>query len=185
MTPVTVQYYKHPRTLHWRHDMLRLGEDDHGVWLGAPLGSTVQKGDDPPMNMRRSFVQLIPERAWWTALFNDPLHTRIAVYIDIVADISWPTPDRVEMVDLDLDVIALTDGAVYIEDEDEFEEHQVSLGYPPRTVAMARATAARLALELEQRVSPFDGVADQWLSRLVDDAPGRSLPGRDRGADLS
>ena len=30
----TVQFFKSPDRLHWRHDMVRLGEDEHGVWVG-------------------------------------------------------------------------------------------------------------------------------------------------------
>jgi hypothetical protein len=34
MSPFTVQFFKYPDRLHWRHDMVRLGEDAHGVWVG-------------------------------------------------------------------------------------------------------------------------------------------------------
>ena len=35
------------------------------------------------------------------------------------------------MVDLDLDVIRMRDGRIILDDEDEFEEHQVRYAYPP------------------------------------------------------
>ena len=38
MLPFTVQFYKYPDRLHWRHDMVRLGEDRHGVWVGLRSG---------------------------------------------------------------------------------------------------------------------------------------------------
>ena len=45
--------------------------------------------------------------------------------------------------DLDLDVIRTGDGTVFVDDEDEFAEHRVSLAYPERWVDQARVTAAR------------------------------------------
>lgn len=159
-----VQYYKYPRTLHWRHELLRLGEDEHGVWLGGPTGTRVQKGEEEPINYPRAFVQLVTPRAWWTALFNQG--HRIDVYVDITTAANWPLPDRVEMIDLDLDVIRLRDGTVYVDDEDEFEDHRVRLAYPPRMADSARATAAEVTLALEKWAPPFDGSASRWLEMV-------------------
>lgn len=162
---VTVQYYKYPRTLHWRHDLVHLGEDAHGVWLGAPLGTVVQRGQEPALTMDRLFVQLVPPDRWWTAIFNQGFRTD--VYVDITTVATWPAADRVEMVDLDLDVIRLRDGTVYVDDEDEFDQHRVELGYPPRMVDSARGAAARVALDLERSAPPFDGSAGPWLNELT------------------
>lgn len=164
---VTVQYFKYPRTLHWRHDLVHLGEDAHGVWLGAAPGTVVQKGYESPVTMDGPFVQLIPPAQWWTAIFNDPAHPRIAVYVDIVTVPQWVTSGRVEMIDLDLDVIRTNDGTVYVDDEDEFEEHRVSLDYPAHMVDSARAAAARLVLAVEGSDPPFDGTAERWLRKVI------------------
>lgn len=45
------------------------------------------------------------------------------------------------MVDLDLDVILTREGHLFLDDEDEFEQHQVELGYPPDVVALAERTS--------------------------------------------
>ena len=168
---VTVQYYKYPRTLHWRHDMIRLGEDSHGVWLGGRPGSVAQRGEEPAITIRQSFVKLIPSSAWWTAIFNDPIEPRVAVYVDITTLPTWVAPDRVEMVDLDLDVIRQRDGVVYVDDEDEFEEHRVSLGYPPRLIDSARAVTARMVMDLENARPPFDGTSESWMERVAQTSP--------------
>jgi uncharacterized protein len=162
---VIVQYYKYPRHRHWRHEMVRLGEDEHGVWLGAPVGTRIQKGDEPSKAWDTPFVQLIAPDRWWTAIFNHG--HRVETYVDVTTVASWPSEDRVEMVDLDLDVIRLEDGTVYIDDEDEFEEHRISLAYPPRMADTARSTAARLVLDLERGAAPFDGSADRWLQLVA------------------
>jgi len=115
--------------------------------------------------MERGFVQLIPREQWWTAIFNASGH-RIPIYIDITTVPEWVRPDLVEMVDLDLDVVRREDGRVYLLDEDEFEEHRISLGYDARTVDTARGTAARLVLAVEAEQPPFDGTAAVWLPEL-------------------
>lgn len=165
--PVTVQYSKYPDTLHWRHELIYLGQNDHGIWLGAPVGATVQRGDEPPRTMTRHFVQLVAPGVWWSALFNGPNPDHIDVYVDVTTPAAWPSPNRVEMIDLDLDVVRRTDGSVYVDDEDEFDEHRVSLGYPPALVDRARTVAARLVIALEQRRPPFDLAAVPWLEMVA------------------
>lgn len=164
-SPVTVRYFKHPRTPHWRHPTIRLGEDVHGVWLGAPAGTHVQRGDEPPVELAHAWVQLIPRDAWWVAIFNGADH-RIPIYVDITTVPTWVGPDRVEMVDLDLDVVARNDGSVYLDDEDEFEEHRVALGYSQRMIDAARGTAARILIAVEAGRPPFDDTALAWIERL-------------------
>lgn len=164
---VTVQYLKYPDSVHWRHDLIRLGEDRHGVWLGARVGSTVQRGHETPITMRRAFVQVISPGRWWTAIFNGPGDHDMDVYVDVVTPAEWRRPDLVEMVDLDLDVIRKNDGTVYVDDEDEFEQHRVTLSYPDHMADTARSTAARVVLQIEQASPPFDSSPDRWLDQVI------------------
>src|SRR5690606_41957239 len=107
-----VQYYAHPRTGHWRHEMIRLGEHAHGVWLGATRGTIVQRGDEEPVSLTRAFVQLIAPDRWWSAIFNHD-HA-IEGYVDVTTVAEWVSAGRVEMVDLDLDVIRRQGGTVCV-----------------------------------------------------------------------
>jgi predicted RNA-binding protein associated with RNAse of E/G family len=71
-------------------------------------------------------------------------------------------------VDLDLDVIERFDGAVFVDDEDEFALHQVSYGYPPEVVAAAQAECARVDAELRAGAAQFaEPLASAWRSRLA------------------
>jgi hypothetical protein len=165
--PVPVQYFKDPQSPHWRHEMFWLGEDAHGTWLAGGVGTVVQRGAEPAQRLTRAFVQLIPSGRWWTALFNGPGDHDMPVYVDITTVARWPSPDRVQLIDLDLDVVQRGDGSVYVDDEDEFEEHRTALGYPPLFVDSARAAAARLVLDLEGGAPPFDGTGRQWLVKVI------------------
>lgn len=141
--------------------MARIGEDEHGVWLWAPAGGRAQRGDEPPKRTAHSFAKLIPRDEWFTAIWNAA--GKYEVYIDVGTPPVW-TDDRVEMIDLDLDVVRYRDdGSVGVLDEDEFLEHQTTLRYPPDIVDRARATAAMLAVAVEQRREPFGEVGTAWL----------------------
>lgn len=164
MDPVIIQYFKHPDQLHWRHETVRLGEDEHGVWMGAHKGATLQRGTEPEMEAPWGFVQLIAPGQWWTLIANEP--DRVRFYIDIITPAVWQSERLVTMTDLDLDVVQLTDGDVYVDDEDEFEEHRVHLAYPEEWVNQARDTASRMQERLEAREEPFRSVADRWLDQV-------------------
>ncbi len=169
MSAVTVQYFKHPDTLHWRHEMFHLGEDEFGVWLGAKQGATLQRGLEPAYEAPWHFVQLIQPGAWWTLIANDPQLIRF--YIDVITPPVWQSDELVTMTDLDLDVVLEVGGSVYIDDEDEFAEHQHTLGYPEAWIAKAPEIAAEMADRLRRSDEPFNAVAEQWLAQLIEDKP--------------
>ncbi|MPZ51942.1 MAG: DUF402 domain-containing protein [Acidimicrobiia bacterium] len=151
---VTVQFLKYDGTIHWRHEVVELGTDSHGRWLGGPRGSTTQRGDEPEIAWETAVVLLIPTGKWWTAFFDEG--GKYQIYIDITAGAEWVAPDRVEMVDLDLDVVRYPDGLVALLDEDEFVDHSAAMGYPPSIIDGARSTAAELVIALEGGRAPFD-----------------------------
>ena len=164
--PVTVQYFKYPRELHWRHDVVRLGEDGYGVWLGGVAGSTIQRGYEPPTESRDPFVQLIPSDAWWVLIYNgDRPKTRY--YVDIVTPPEWVDGSRVEMIDLDLDVVRYQDGSVAVLDEDEFEQHRVDRNYPAEIVERVRATTEEIASALQDGAEPFGTAPERWMKHLL------------------
>lgn len=166
MYPVTLQFYKYPDTPHWRHDLTYLGEDALGVWLGAPIGTIIQRGTEAPMSWHHPFVQLIQSDRPWIPIFNvDP--DRTAIYVDITTVPTRPQPDRFEAVDIDLDVVQLIDGSIEILDEDEFAVHRLELGYPAWMVDQARAAAAEVAVAIETLRTPFDGSHLPWFERLA------------------
>jgi protein associated with RNAse G/E len=167
VTDVVVQYWKHPRTPHWRQPMRRVGEDEHGIWLGMDEGALFQKGDEEPVPSPTPMVQLVAPGAWWTLLYNGPRH-RYPVYVDVIAPATWATDARVEMVDLDLDVVQLPDGTVAVLDEDEFERHREELAYPELWVAGAERAAGEVAAMLRGGAEPFADRMRAWHDHLVE-----------------
>ncbi|NUO61376.1 MAG: DUF402 domain-containing protein [Hamadaea sp.] len=168
MAEVWLAYTKYDGSLHWHQKARRLGEDEHGVWLGGTKGTVVRKGhDDVVTEAAWAHVVLIPHNAWWTAAFNGP-GARNEIYCDIATPAIWPHPGEVTMVDLDLDVLRMKDGRVLLDDADEFAEHQVRYAYPPDVVANAEASARWLLDAVRDRRGPFGGAHLPYL-KLVSD----------------
>ena len=163
----TVQYFKYPETPHWRHEMVQLGADEFGVWLGAGVGAEIQKGAEAPRTMTYPFVQLISPESWWTLIYNGDGHPRLSHYVDIVTPAVWVDESLVTMIDVDLDVVMEHSG-LRIDDEDEFLEHQKTLGYPPWLIDRTRVAAAEVFLAMEAEDAPFFGPSEYWLNRLIE-----------------
>lgn len=163
---VRVVYTKYDGRLHWHHSMHYLGEDEHGIWLGAHAGLSSQRGSEPPIVLEQPHVLLIPPEQWWTAVFNgEPGSTEI--YADITTPPQWPHPEEVTMVDLDLDVVRLRpDRQVLILDEDEFADHQVRYRYPAEVITAAEQAAAWLCKTIKADAEPFAGAFRPWLQQV-------------------
>jgi uncharacterized protein len=165
---VHVRFTKWDGSLHWHFDMTRLGEDEHGVWLGAPQNTPVQRAAEPPI-MSPAFALLVVENVYWTATFNTPAWQgpfAYDVYVDVCTPPRW-LDGEVTAIDLDLDVARGFEGRVEIRDEDEFEQHRIRFGYPDEIVAEARAAAVAARRALEAGAEPFATVGDRWLEQAV------------------
>ncbi|MEU5860631.1 MULTISPECIES: DUF402 domain-containing protein [unclassified Nonomuraea] len=164
MSDVRVVFRKYGGALHWNHPGKVLGEDQHGVWVAVPGGTVARKGDGPAITWDTHAIMLFPRDAWWTASFNAAPH-RTEVYVDVTTVPEW-RDDEVTMLDLDLDVIRKRDGRLILDDEDEFAEHQVVLGYPPELIAAAEESARWLMDAVGARRGPFGGAHLGWLAMM-------------------
>lgn len=165
MRPVTVQFLKNPDVLHWGFEAQWLGEDEWGDWIAVPTGTKRWKGEIPVRPSRADAVFCLPRRGWWHLHYNGSA-TESSHFVDIVTPPVWVSSNRYEMIDLDLDVVRNQDGSVGVEDEDEFEIHQVKYAYSEEMIAGAVAETARIVEMLQTRQEPFFDVADAWLARL-------------------
>lgn len=192
-TPVHVDFRKWGGTLHWQESAVWLGQDEFGSWLFVPAGSHAWR---PGASFDcTEGIRLVPD-APWVAMVNepppgptDPARSPIETYVDLTTVPRWHDTEeglRVEAVDLDLDVIRRFNGAVFIDDEDEFAEHQMTLGYPAEVVARTRATADAVHQKVRDGAPPFDAATSRgWLERgralglsSLPPVPGEPSPGR-------
>jgi hypothetical protein len=166
---VAVRFTKWGGGAHWEFPVTFLGDDDLGAWCVAPAGIWLER---PGAAFASAFawVLLFPRDRPWAASYYDSPEQPIAVYVDVATPAVWDGP-HVTMVDLDLDVIRTRDGAVLLDDEDEFDEHRVTLGYPADVVALARRTADELMTAAVTGHEPFGGAGSRWLARLAATTP--------------
>ena len=170
---------------HWRFTGIHLGSDGHGEWIGVPAGTHHHR---PGHEFRSAVdcVTLVQPGAWHLATFQAP-----GIWCDLYIDVTTPAVwdgDVLRAVDLDLDVIRLPDplppvaaspwdvmpagaGEVVVDDEDEFAEHQVALGYPPEVIEGAQASCDALVAAVRAGVAPYDGSHRRWLDELSRLAP--------------
>jgi len=165
--PIRVELTKWGDRPHWEFDGIYLGSDEHGDWIGFPAGTLMSR---PGMEVRpaNDQVGLVPAGAdadrGWLGTFHGPGGS-VRTYVDMTTQPRWDGA-VVRAVDLDLDVIETLEGEVFVDDEDEFAEHQVLFGYPAEIVALAEATKDAVFALMSGRGTPFDGAADRWLAVL-------------------
>lgn len=164
---VRVLTRKWPDAPHWEFDAVRLGVDAHGHWVGVPKGTWLSK-PGKGFTAWADHVVLLPHDAWWVATIYGADEDRpVDFYVDMTTPCIWSEDGtEVRCVDLDLDVIRETDGRVWIDDEDEFAEHQVLLDYPDHVIHGARRACDEVFAAMSAEDAPFDGVAFRWLAKL-------------------
>lgn len=175
---VRVLTRKWPDLPHWEFDAVRLGADAHGHWVGVPSGTWLER-PGAGFHAWCDHVVLLPHDAWWVAtIYSTEDDDRpVDVYVDISTPCEWADDESsVRAVDLDLDVIKGPTGRVWVDDEDEFAEHRVSLGYPDDVIEAAVRSCEEVLQAVTEGAAPYDGSARVWLDKLKSDR--RASPGR-------
>ena len=166
--PVRIEMEKWGGRPHWHIPGRWLGSDEHGDWIGIPAGTPMAR-PGLALALPNDQVGLVPapgpdhERAFLATFHGPGGETR--VYVDMTTPPVWDGA-TVRAVDLDLDVIQRLDGRVHVDDEDEFAEHRVELGYPPEIVALAEGSRDRIHAAIRDARAPFDGSHRRWQSAL-------------------
>jgi hypothetical protein len=168
--PVRIEMEKWGERPHWRFDAVWLGSDEHGDWVGFSAGTPMSRPGYELVSLNDQ-VGLLPrtdlpaEERGWVATFHGEPHPRVLVYVDITTPPRWDGP-VVRTIDLDLDVIRLVGGEVIVDDEDEFAQHQVELGYPAGVVAGATHSCEQVSAAVAAGHPPYDGSHEPWLAVL-------------------
>lgn len=164
--PVTAQFLKNPDHIHWGFEAFWLGEDEWGDWIALPKGSKRWKGAETVRPSRETAVFCVPPGEWWHLHYNGPGVHEYVFFVDIVTPPIWVSENRYEMIDLDLDVGMTNDGKVVVEDEDEFQVHQVKYGYTEEMIRKAEEATRQVVAMLERGDEPFFEVAQTWLTKV-------------------
>jgi hypothetical protein len=149
---------------HWNYDLAPLGVDHHGRWFGAPQGTQLRRGLEPPISWECDFLVLVPKAGEYVVTFNAT--GKYPVYVDVTGPVVIDDT-VIRSVDLDVDVVRTAAGATLTLDEDEFEEHQRRYGYPAEIVERVKQTARALVRQVSQHVEPFGSAPAEWFNTLA------------------
>lgn len=169
---VRVEFSKWGGKPHWAYDGHYLGADEYGEWIGHRSGTHCER-PGAAYEAEWTWLTLVPAgSAAYVATFNSPDHPHVNVYVDITDVARWEG-EVVRAVDLDLDVVQARpehdERGAFVDDEDEFAEHQVELGYPADLVKLAEATARSVLLAVRSKEAPFDrATPSTWFDRLTE-----------------
>lgn len=166
--PVEILMTKWCDRPHWVYPGRYLGSDVHGDWIGMPRGTRMSR---PGADYVAAYDQvgLVPAPGpdairGWCAAFHGA-GGPVDLYVDITTPPVWDGT-TVRAVDLDLDVVCGASGRVWVDDEDEFAEHRVSLGYPDDVVELALRNCDHVQAAVTAHAAPFDGAAGAWLEQV-------------------
>jgi hypothetical protein len=153
---------------HWEMDAVYLGSDAAGDWIGFRVG-TVMSRPGISITTTNEQVGLVPATGTavgraWLATFHGPGGI-VWTYVDMTTVPKW-SGRTVRAVDLDLDVVEGLDRAVFVDDQDEFDEHRVEFSYPREVIDLALATRDMVLIAVRDKYPPFDGSAAPWFDVL-------------------
>jgi len=153
---------------HWEYDAVLLGSDEHGDWLGVEPGTVMTRPGATYVAPTGQAVLVpapgAPADRGWLATFHAE-GGPVRVYVDVTTPPRWEG-HVLRAVDLDLDVIRGNTGRVWVDDEDEFADHRVSLGYPDDVSRSAMSSCDRVQAAVRTSLAPYDGSAAAWFTRL-------------------
>jgi uncharacterized protein len=166
---VAVRFGKWAGRPHWEMDLRYLGADRFGHWLGSPAGMPMRRPGRQAW-ADAELAMLVPTEGEYVASFNGRA-VDDAIYVDIT---DRPVLEGgaagavLRAVDLDLDVVLRHDGRIYVDDEDEFEEHRVEYGYPEDAVTAALASCRAVLAAITAEEEPWRSVGHRWTARAAE-----------------
>ncbi|MFJ2620881.1 DUF402 domain-containing protein [Glutamicibacter sp. NPDC087344] len=164
---VVARAWKYDASPHWVVPGFYLGSDEYGHWVHQPAGSLVARPGTAHLAASDALC-LFPSHGLWIATLYDDPNEDFDLYIDLADRIGWQEMKRgaweVNSIDLDLDVIRSRSRGTFLDDEDEFEQHRLSMGYPEALQQLIRAESATLLDAVRADQAPFSrGHRERWL----------------------
>ncbi len=167
--PVRVRFGKWGGGPHWAFDLVYLGVDEFGHWAGGPEGLPMERPGRAVLADTDGVLCFAHTQgfvATRNADFGEP--TAAEIYVDVTTVPRWTRAGdgvaEVRMVDLDLDVVRRFDGVTYVDDEDEFADHQLTLGYPVAVIDAARRECGVVLDAVRGEVGVFGPAGARWLA---------------------
>lgn len=152
---------KYDGSLHYRFDLTVVSDGDGELRAWGPVGITMESYRGTFRAHHHALHVHWRDRDYNLLVFWHADWTPHEHYVNIALPSTWDD-GTLRFVDLDLDLIRRTDGAVVLDDADEFDEHRLRFSYPPELVARVWAAVDEVRDLMERRVPPFDTTLYDW-----------------------
>lgn len=162
MKPVPVRSTKYDGSIHYRYGTTLVREAPNLLMLYLAPGTPIESYRGAMIATQHNLQLYWSDRHYnlhisWHADWRPRNH-----YINVATPATW-AGGQLQFIDLDLDVIWRSEtGEVLLDDEDEFEVHQVRFGYPAALIEQCRRASAEVIDLIARRVYPFDGSLYAW-----------------------
>ena len=164
-----VETFRYPDEPRYFYPAAVVESQPHRLMLFSPARSPVWNGRTGEVwrSTNHGLDILYDDRDYNIIVFWNADWSFSAYYVNIALPARWDDTYRVSYVDLDLDVLLVTEesnrvGHTHAErgihelDRDEFEERQIEFGYPPEVVARAEAALVEVKAQMAAQAFPFD-----------------------------
>ena len=168
MNDLTLNSTKYDGSLHYRYSVRAVHRrEDRLTTFHAP-GSPIESYRGQWTGKKYFLSTFWKDKPYVLHVRWDELWTPEFLYVDIATRTNWDD-HTVRYIDLDLDLILRdNETAIHLDDEDEFEHHQVRFSYPPALIAQCRSAVEEVRQLLGSGRPPFTKSLFAWR-------PGKSV----------
>lgn len=161
---INVHSYKWPQRATNNTCAYLIGEDSIGKWIGVATGDAWWAADNSQSGVFLGpLVKVFPANTFWTACFYPG---DFSIDVDISMPVRW-VEDRVEEIDLELDVLYSTRGGITVRDQAKFDDILDTYGLPPEIARRAQDTCKQICGMIERGDEPFGTVGFTWLEHFL------------------
>lgn len=154
---------------HYEWEAGVLEQKDDYVFLLAEYGRRLRHyTKNSVFTLNNWTIEFMSSSLWFTVA-ADVKDGRISQYYCNINQPARIEGGRITFVDLDLDYVC-ENGEWKVVDEEEFEHHQMTFGYPDWLVRKARAELEQLKKRVREQAFPFDGSIERFIGRIPAEA---------------
>jgi len=163
---IQIHSYKHDGHIHrvWEETIVLKGTNS--VVIGGNDRTMVREADGRSWITREPAICYFHSKYWFNIigmLREDGIYYYCNLSSPFVVD-----EEALKYIDYDLDIKVFPDMSYIVLDEDEYEEHRKTMGYPDVIDRILKANMEQLKQWIRQRKGPFAvDFVDQWYERFL------------------
>ncbi len=151
---IKVQAYKHDGLLHRQWSPAYLVEETDDYWALASKASSVTESDGRKWVTKERAVFILFKKRWMNVIAMFKQDRGICYYVNIASP-TISDKGYLKYIDYDLDVKLYPDGMEKTLDENEYERHVQTYGYPADLSAAVEKSASEVKKTIASHVFPF------------------------------